>query len=41
MRLTLLVVMTTEEKQPIRTVLTAPKKVKQREKNKLGLEGVQ
>lgn len=41
MRLTLLVVMTAAEKQPIRTVLTVPKKVKRREKNILGLEGVQ
>lgn len=41
MRLTLLVVMTTAEKQPIRTVLTVSKKGKQREKNTLGLEGVQ
>lgn len=39
--LTLLVVMTTAEKLQLRTVLTVSKKVKQREKNILGLEGVQ
>ncbi len=41
MRLTLLVVMTTAEKLQLRTVLTVSKKVKQREKNILGLKGVQ
>ncbi len=41
MRLTLLVVMTTAEKLQLRTMLTVSKKVKQREKNILGLEGVQ
>lgn len=41
MRLTLLVVMTTAEKLQLRTVLTVSKKVEQREKNILGLEGVQ
>ena len=41
MRLTLLVVMTTAEKLQLRTVLTVSKKVKQREKNILWLEGVQ
>lgn len=40
MRLTILVVMTTAEKLQLRTVLTVSKKVKQREKNILGLEGV-